>query len=80
MRRTKHTALPGFGITMGFTIFYLSLIVIVPLSALYLRAAGMGIGDLWLAVSHPRVVAAYKLSFGASAIAAGLVPSAPWRS
>jgi len=70
MRFSKRSALPGFVPTMAFTIFYLVLIVLIPLSALYLKAAKLGIGDIWLTVTNPRVLAAYKLSFGASAIAA----------
>jgi sulfate transport system permease protein len=68
--KQRRSALPGFGPTMGFTIFYLLLIVLIPLSALYLKTATMGLGAFWDAVTHPRVVAAYKLSFGASLVAA----------
>jgi sulfate transport system permease protein len=70
MRPSKRSALPGFVPTMAFTIFYLLLIVLIPLSALYLKTAKLGIGDIWLTVTNPRVLAAYKLSFGASAVAA----------
>ncbi len=62
--------LPGFGLTMGFTLLYLSLIVLIPLSALFISSAQMGVADFWKAVSHPRVIASYKLTFGASLIAA----------
>ena len=69
--RFKHpSVLPGFGLTLGYTVFYLSIIVLIPLSALYLKTATMGWAEFWAAISHPRVVAAYKLTFGASAIAA----------
>ena len=68
----SRTKLPGFGLSMGFTLAYLGLIVLVPLSAAFLRAAGMSGHDFLAAVASPRVVAAYRLSFGAS-IAAGLV-------
>jgi len=64
--------LPGFGLSLGFTLAYLGLIVLVPLSAAFLRAAGMGWHDFVAAVASPRVVAAYRLSFGAS-LAAGSV-------
>lgn len=55
---------------MGYTLLYLSLIVLVPLAALFLKSAGMGWEQFWKAVSSPRVVAAYKLTFGASLAAA----------
>jgi sulfate transport system permease protein len=70
--RTPRSILPGFGISLGFTVAYLGLIVLVPLSAAFLRAAGMSLHDFVAAVTSPRVVAAYRLSFGAS-FAAGLV-------
>lgn len=66
----KRQVLPGFGITMGYTVTYLSLIVLVPLAALFLKSAGLGVSDFWKAVSSPRVVASYKLTFGASLVAA----------
>ena len=55
---------------MGITVTYLSLIVLVPLAALFLKSAGLGWADFWKAVSSPRVVASYKLTFGASLVAA----------
>ncbi len=64
--------LPGFGLSLGFTLAYLGLIVLVPLSAAFLRAAGMSWHDFVAAVASPRVIAAYRLSFGAS-LAAGFV-------
>lgn len=66
----ERNVLPGFGLTMGYTVFYLSLIVLVPLSALFLKSAGMGWQEFWAAVSSPRVIASYKLTFGASLAAA----------
>lgn len=69
-RRTR--VLPGFGLTMGFTLLYVSLIVLVPLSTLALRSATLGYDAFWRTVSAPRVVASYKLTFGAS-LAAALV-------
>ncbi len=62
--------LPGFRLTMGFTIFYLSLVVLVPLLALPARTATMTWEAFWTAVSSPQVVASYKLSLGASLLAA----------
>lgn len=68
----KHSVLPGFNITLGYTLLYLSLIVLVPLSALFINSAGMGVEQFWKAVSNPRVVASYRLTFGASLIAASI--------
>ena len=67
-----HRVLPGFGLSLGFTLVYLSLIVLVPLSAVFLKTAGMTWDQFVTAVASPRVLAAYKLSFLAS-LAAGLV-------
>lgn len=64
------SVLPGFGITMGFTLLYLSLIVFIPLSATFIKSAELSWPEFWEAISSPRVVASYKLSFGASALAA----------
>jgi sulfate transport system permease protein len=71
-RFRQPSVLPGFGLTLGFTVFYLSVIVLIPLSALFLRSASMGWGQFWQTVTSPRVLAAYKLSFGASAIASSI--------
>ncbi|HEU4648833.1 MAG TPA: sulfate ABC transporter permease subunit CysT [Gemmatimonadales bacterium] len=62
--------LPGFGLTLGFTLAYLSLIVLVPLSTIYARSVGLGWEHFWSTVTAPRVVAAYRLTFGASLAAA----------
>lgn len=64
--------LPGFTLALGFTVFYLSLVVLIPLSALLLNTLQMSWEAFWQAVSSPRVVASYRLSFGA-ALAAALV-------
>lgn len=61
--------LPGFGLSLGFTLAYLSLIVLIPLSAVFVMSAGMGWDAYVAAVTAPRVVASYKLSFGASLLA-----------
>lgn len=66
----KRSVLPGFGLTLGYTVLYLSLIVLIPLAALFAKSASMGWADFWAAVSHPRVVASYQLTFGASFAAA----------
>jgi sulfate/thiosulfate transport system permease protein len=64
------SVLPGFGITLGYTVFYLSLVVLIPLSALLLRTTSMPLEKFWHAVSEPRVLASYRLTFGASLIGA----------
>ena len=62
--------LPGFHLTLGFSVLYLSLIVLIPLSALVFRTFGMSWDQFWVAVTSPRVMASYRLTFGASLIAA----------
>ena len=66
----RHSVLPGFGLTMGFTLTYLSLIVLIPLSTLVFKSATLGPPAFWAAVTSSRVVASYKLTFGASLAAA----------
>lgn len=68
--RGGRKVLPGFGLTLGYTLFYLCLIVLVPLSALVFKTFAMSWDQFWAAVSSPRVLAAYKLTFGASFLAA----------
>ena len=68
--RTSRSVLPGFGLSLGFTLAYLGLIVLVPLSAAFLKTAGMSWDAFVAAVASPRVMAAYRLSFFASAAAA----------
>jgi sulfate/thiosulfate transport system permease protein len=62
--------LPGFNLTLGYTMLYLSLIVLIPLSALVFKSFTLGWPAFWAAISSPRVVASYRLTFGASFIAA----------
>ncbi|MBE0504327.1 MAG: sulfate ABC transporter permease subunit CysT [Desulfuromonadales bacterium] len=64
------SVIPGFGLTLGYTVFYLSLIVLLPISALFLKTATLGWGEFWSIVSNPRVVASYRLTFGASLVGA----------
>ncbi|HEY0947197.1 MAG TPA: sulfate ABC transporter permease subunit CysT [Opitutaceae bacterium] len=68
--RLQRSVLPGFGLSLGFTLLYLSLIVLLPLSATFLKTAGLTWAQFVEAVASPRVLAAYRLSFGASAAAA----------
>lgn len=70
--RRAPSVLPGFGPTLGFTLVYLSLIVLIPLSALVLRPVELGFAGFVAAVTEPRVLAALRLSFGASLIAAAI--------
>lgn len=70
MSRTKTTVLPGFGLTMGYTLFYLSLIVLLPIAALFLRVAEMPWAEFWRQATTDRAMAAYRLTFGASLTAA----------
>lgn len=58
--------IPGFGITLGFSVFYLSLLFLLPVAGLLIFTLQMSWQDFWQAISHPQVVASYKLSFGAS--------------
>jgi sulfate/thiosulfate transport system permease protein len=69
-RKKAFRVLPGFGLSLGYTLLYLGLIVLLPLSAMFLKAAGMTWPAFWEAVASPRVVASYRLTFGASFIAA----------
>lgn len=69
----KHRhVLPGFGLSMGFTVLYLSLIVLIPLSTLFFKSTTLGWTHVVEAITSPRVVASYKLSFGASVLGASL--------
>ena len=69
-RRAKRRVLPGFNITLGYTLLYLSLIVLIPLAALFAKTLTMSWPQFWEAISSPRVMASYRLTFGASLIAA----------
>ncbi|MDT8310652.1 MAG: sulfate ABC transporter permease subunit CysT [Methylophaga sp.] len=66
------SVLPGFGLSMGFTLVYLSLIVLIPLSAVFIVTSQLTWVEFWNTVTTPRVVASYKLSFGASLAAAAI--------
>lgn len=68
----QKSILPGFGLTLGFTILYLSLLVLIPLSATFLKASSLSWAQFWHIVSSPRAVASYRLSFGASFIGAAI--------
>lgn len=66
----KFNVLPGFGLTIGYTLFYLSALVLIPIAALFLRASEMSWHDFWRLATADRALAAYRLTFGASFIAA----------
>ncbi len=69
-RRRSPGVLPGFGISMGYAVLYLSVLVLIPLAALPIRSAALGWQGFWDTVVAPRVVASYQLTFGASLVAA----------
>ena len=71
-RVRRRSALPGFGLTLGVTLTLLSLIVLIPLSAVALKASGLGFGQILAAGFSDRALAAYRLSFGAALIAASI--------
>src|SRR5688500_16867363 len=70
--RARNSAVPGFGLTFGAMTFYLSLVVLIPLAALLLRAARVGPRDLVAAIGNPRALAAFGLSFGGALVAAAI--------
>jgi len=71
-KRTPYRVMPGFNLSLGFTIFYLTLIVLIPLSALFLKTFTMTWEAFWAAVTSERVMASYRLTFGASLIGAAI--------
>lgn len=72
IRIRARNVLPGFRLTLGYTIFYLSLIVLIPLSAVFFETSSMGWNAFWNTVTNPRIVATYRLSFGAALLAAAI--------
>ena len=69
-RFREYSILPGFGLSLGLTLSYTSLLVLIPLAALFLRSSALGWEGFWAAATDPRVLAAYRLSFGAAFVAA----------
>ena len=69
-KRATKRVLPGFRLTLGYTVLYLSLIVLIPISALFFKTFTLSLDQFWAAVASPRVLASYRLTFGASLIAA----------
>ena len=70
MKLKEKSVLPGFGLSLGFTVFYLSLIVLVPLSALVFRSSELGFSGFIETIRHPRVLASFKVTFLSAFIAA----------
>ncbi|MGO4107764.1 sulfate ABC transporter permease subunit CysT [Paenibacillus sp. YAF4_2] len=68
-KRSKNV-LPGFGLSMGFTIAYLSLIVLIPLAGVFVKTTGLSWSEFWAVITNPRVIAAYRISFTTSFFAA----------
>lgn len=68
----RFNALPGFGLTLGFTVFYLGALVLIPLGALILRSLQLSFAEFWALATSERALASYRLTFGASLIAAAL--------
>lgn len=66
----QRSVLPGFGLTLGYTLFYLGLIVLIPLAGTFIKTATLSWSEFWTAVSSPRVLASYRLSFGIALLAA----------
>ena len=70
--RTDTTVLPGFGPTLGFTLFYLGLLVLIPLGGVFIKTSSLTWPQFWHAVGSPRALASYQLTLGASAVAAAI--------
>src|SRR4051794_3766450 len=68
-RRADRGPLPGFGLSLGVTLTFLTLIVLIPLAGLVWKSATLSRAELWHAISTPRALAAYRLSFSTAAIA-----------
>ncbi len=72
LRFKRSSVLPGFGVTLGYTLLYLGLLVLLPLGALVVKASGIGLGGIAAAATEPRVTAALTTSFSISLLAAGV--------
>src|ERR1044071_9089176 len=70
MSKARFRILPGFGLTMGFTLFYLGALVLIPFAGLLIRACEISWHDFWRLASSDRALAAYQVTFGASLVAA----------
>lgn len=72
VKAVTKAVIPGFGITLGFSVLYLSLLFLIPVAGLFLFTLQMSWADFWKAISHPQVVASYKISFFASFVGASI--------
>lgn len=70
--RRRYSILPGFGLTLGYAMVYLSLIVLIPLAGLFVKSSSLTFEQFWAVTTSPRVMASYKLSFGASLAGAAI--------
>ena len=68
----RRNVLPGFGLTLGFTLAYLGIVVLIPISTIFFKTFTLTWPQFWAAVASPRTVAAYELSFGASIAGASI--------
>ena len=68
----QHSVLPGFSLALGYSLLYLTLIVLIPLAAVFIKSTELGWAGFWQVTTQPRVLASFKLSFGASLIAAAI--------
>lgn len=72
MAAQQHKVLPGFHLALGYTLVYLSLVVLIPLAAVFIKSSALSLEEFWAVVSAPRVVATYQVSFGLSLLAAAI--------
>lgn len=72
MRSATSNVLPGFGLTMGYTLLYLSLLILLPIAGLFLKVLDLSLAEFWQLATTDRALAAYRLTFGASLIAASI--------
>jgi sulfate/thiosulfate transport system permease protein len=72
VKAKRPRVLPGFGLTLGYTVLYIGLMLILPITALTLKASALSLPELWALITNPRILGAFRLSFGASAVAAGI--------
>src|SRR5262245_53533930 len=66
----RRSVIPGFGLTLGLTLSYLSLVVLIPLAFMFLKASDAGLAKIWADLSAPRTIAAFRISFGIAFLAA----------
>jgi len=70
LRLQQYSVLPGFNLALGYTLLYMGLIVLIPLSAAFIKTTDLTWSEFWAVVTAPRVLASYRLTFGASLLAA----------